>query len=150
MTNLISQQKERKNLIAERNQITENETQWREQLKQIMSQKKLNDVFLTHKEEGLSQYSYVLKDKTVINLSEVIFIESMDHKLTYHFKNRKVTERKTIKEFLEKVTNENFIQVHKSFIVNKEFIVTIESNQISMTNGIIIPFSRTFKARFSK
>ncbi len=143
-------QKERKNLIAERDQITENETQWREQLKQIMSQKKLNDVFLTNKEEGLSQYSYVLKDKTVINLSEVIFIDSMDHNLTYHFKNRKVTERQTIKEFLEKVINENFIQVHKSFIVNKEYIVTIESNKISMTNGIIIPFSRTFKARFSK
>jgi DNA-binding LytR/AlgR family response regulator len=74
----------------------------------------------------------------------------MDHNLTYHFKNKKVIERKTIKEFLEKVTNENFIQVHKSFIVNKESIVTIESNKISMTNGIIVPFSRTFKARFSK
>jgi DNA-binding LytR/AlgR family response regulator len=61
-----------------------------------------------------------------------------------------VTERQTIKEFLEKVTNENFIQVHKSFIVNKEFIVNIESNKISMANGIIVPFSRTFKARFSK
>ena len=143
-------QKERKNLIAERDQITENETQWREQLKQIMSQKRLNDVFLPNKEEGLSQYSYLLKDKTVINLSEVMFIESMDHNLTYHFKNRKVTERQTIKEFLEKVTNENFIQVHKSFIVNKKYIVTIESNKISMTNGIIVPFSRTFKAKFSK
>jgi DNA-binding LytR/AlgR family response regulator len=74
----------------------------------------------------------------------------MDHNLTYHFKNKKVIERKTIKEFLEKVTNENFIQVHKSFIVNKEYIVTIESNKISMTNGIIVPFSRTFKARFAK
>lgn len=146
---LVKIQKERKNLIAERNQITENETQLREQLKQIMSQKRLNDVFLTNKEEGFSQYSYVLKDKTVINLSEVIFIESMDHILTYHFKNRKITERKTIKEFLEKVTNENFIQVHKSFIVNKEYIVTIESNKISMANGINVPFSRTFKARFS-
>jgi len=143
-------QKERKNLIAEREQITEKETQLREQLKQLMSQKKLNDVFLTNKEEGLSQYSYVLKDKTVINLSEVIFIDSMDHNLTYHFNIKKVTERQTIKEFLEKVTNENFIQVHKSFIVNKEFIVTIESNQISMANGIIVPFSRTFKARFLK
>ncbi len=59
-------------------------------------------------------------------------------------------KRKTIKEFLEKVTNENFIQVHKSFIVNKEYIVTIEFTKISMTNGIIVPFSRTFKARFSK
>jgi predicted transcriptional regulator len=143
-------QKERKNLKAERDQITENEIQLREQLKQITGQKKLNNVFLTNKEEGFSQYSYVLKDKTVINLSEVIFIESMDHNLTYHFKSRKITERKTIKEFLEKVTNENFIQVHKSFIVNKEYIVTIESNKISMTNGIIVPFSRTFKARFSK
>jgi DNA-binding LytR/AlgR family response regulator len=143
-------QKERKNLKAERDQITENETQLREQLKQFMAQKKLNDIFVTNKEEVLSQYSYVLKDKTVINLSEVIFIESMDHNLTYHFKNRKITERKTIKEFLEKVTNENFIQVHKSFIVNKEYIVTIESNKISMAYGIIVPFSRTFKAKFSK
>jgi hypothetical protein len=143
-------QKERKNLKAERDQITENEIQLREQLKLFMSQKKFNDLFLTNKEEGFSQYSYVLKDKTVINLAEVIFIESMDHNLTYHFKSRKITERKTIKEFLEKVTNENFIQVHKSFIVNKEYIVTIESNKISMTNGIIVPFSRTFKARFSK
>jgi hypothetical protein len=143
-------QKERKNLKAEKDQMTENEIQLREELKQFMSQKKLNDIFVTNKEEVLSQYSYVLKDKTVINLSEVIFIESLDHNLTYHFKNRKITERQTIKEFLEKVTNENFIQVHKSFIVNKEFIVTIESNKISMANGIIVPFSRTFKARFSK
>ncbi len=142
-------QKERKILMAERDQIIENEIQLREQLKQIMSQKKLNDVFLTHKGEGLSQYSYVLKDKTVINLSEIIFIESLDHILTYHFKNRKVTERQTIKEFLEKVTNENFIQVHKSFIVNKAFVISIESNKITMANGIIVPFSRTFKARFS-
>jgi len=143
-------QKERKNLLAERGKITESEIQLREELKQFMSQKKLKDVFLTNKEEGLSKYSYVLKDKTVINLSEIVFIESMDHYLTYHFKNKKVIERKTIKEFLEKVTNENFIQVHKSFIVNKEYIVTIESNKISMTNGIIVPFSRTFKARFAK
>ena len=143
-------QKERKNLKAERDKITESEIQLREQLKLFMSQKKFNDLFLTNKEEGFSQYSYVLKDKTVINLAEVIFIESMDHNLTYHFKNRKITERQTIKEFLEKVTNENFIQVHKSFIVNKEYIVTIEYNKISMTNGIIVPFSRTFKARFSK
>jgi hypothetical protein len=143
-------QKERKNLIAERDKITESEIQLREELKQFMSQKKLNDVFLTNKEEGLSKYSYVLKDKTVINLSEVVFIESMDHNLTYHFKNKKITERQTIKEFLEKVTNENFIQVHKSFIVNKEYIVTIESNKISMANGIIVPFSRTFKAIFPK
>jgi hypothetical protein len=143
-------QKEIKNLIAERDKITESEIQLREELKRFMSQKKLKDVFLTNKEEGLSKYSYVLKDKSIINLSEVVFIESMDHDLTYHFKNKKVIERKTIKEFLETVTNENFIQVHKSFIVNKESIVTIESNKISMTNGIIVPFSRTFKARFSK
>jgi hypothetical protein len=143
-------QKEIKNLIAERDKTTESEIQLREELKRFMSQKKLKDVFLTNKEEGLSKYSYVLKDKSIINLTEVVFIESMDHDLTYHFKNKKVIERKTIKEFLEKVTNENFIQVHKSFIVNKEYIVTIESSKISMTNGIIVPFSRTFKARFAK
>lgn len=143
-------QKERKNLKAEKEQMIESEIQLREELKLFISQKKLNDVFLTSKNEGLSKYSYVLKDKTVINLSEVVFIESMDHNLTYHFKHRKVVERKTIKEFLEKVTNENFIQVHKSFIVNKEHIVNIESNKISMINGIFVPFSRTFKARFSK
>lgn len=142
--------KERNNLIAERNQMTANEIQLKEQLKKFVYQHNLNDVFLANKEGGLSTHSYVLKDKTVINLSEVIFIESMDHQLTYHLKGKKRMERKTIKEFLENVTNENFIQVHKSFIVNKEYIVTIESNKISMTNGIIIPFSRTYKGKFSK
>lgn len=143
-------QKERKNLIAERDQITANEIQLKEQLKKFVYQHNLNDVLLTNKEGGLSTHSYVLKDKTVINLSEVIFIESMDHQLTYHFKGKKKMERKTIKEFLENVTNENFLQVHKSFIINKAFVVSIASNKISLANGIIVPFSRTYKGKFSK
>jgi len=102
---------------------------------------------LSHKEAWVPTYPYRLKDKTLINLSEVLFAEAMDHYLVFHFIDKKVMDRKSIKEFITSISDENFIQIHKSYIVNKVFISTIEGNKITMVNGQTLPLSRTYKSK---
>jgi len=40
--------------------------------------------------------------------------------------------------------NDNFIRVHRSFIVSKERITAFSSNEVEV-NGIQIPIGRTYK-----
>jgi DNA-binding LytR/AlgR family response regulator len=72
----------------------------------------------------------------------------MDHYLTLYLMDRKILERKSIKEFFESIDIENFVQVHKSFVVNKDFIKSVGANKIILSNNQAVPLSRTYKAKF--
>jgi DNA-binding LytR/AlgR family response regulator len=107
-----------------------------------------NQQSISHqKKGGFPINPYLLKDKTMIDLSKVLFIEAMDHYLIFHFSDKKVMDRKSIKEFITSTPGENFVQIHKSYIVNKFFISTIEANRIILENGQILPLSRTYKTK---
>jgi DNA-binding LytR/AlgR family response regulator len=71
----------------------------------------------------------------------------MDHYLIFHFSDKKVMDRKSIKDFIGLFSDESFIQIHKSYLVNKAFISTVETNKIILENGQKLPISRTYKAR---
>ena len=51
--------------------------------------------------------------------------------------------RKTLKE-IEEILPNNFVQVHRSYIVNKDFVSQFSSSQLVIGDKII-PISRTFK-----
>jgi len=138
---------ERAYLKKEKNQLKNSEIQFKEQIRQFFSQADNQQTFLSHKEAWVPTYPYRLKDKTLINLSEVLFAEAMDHYLVFHFIDKKVMDRKSIKEFITSISENNFIQIHKSYIVNKVFISTIEGNKITMVNGQTLPLSRTYKSK---
>ncbi len=89
-------------------------------------------------------------DKTLhkILLSDVLYIESDRNYLTFVTKNKKYVFIDSLKNWNSKLTDD-FIQVHKSFIVNVSHIDKIAGNEISMSE-IKIPIGRTFKSNFMK
>lgn len=141
---------ERNELRGEKNLLNERDVQIKEQIRQFFSKNTFTSTFLPNEEGGKVKYPYVLRDNSYINLKEVLYIESMDHYLTFYFMDRKVLERKSIKEFLEFIDSDIFIQVHKSFIVNLDYIKNIEANKIILSTGLNIPLSRTYKASFTE
>lgn len=141
---------ERRNLKIEKKELRETEIQLKVQIQKFFSQNTFASSFLPNKEVGKLNYPYLLKDKTTINLHDVLYVESMDHYLTLYFMDRKVLERKSIKEFFESIDIENFVQVHKSFIVNKDYIKNVEANKIILSNNQTVPLSRTYKAKFTE
>lgn len=89
----------------------------------------------------------VLKDNTKIYISELMYIKSDDHYLkifTQEGKDRLVRGKLSqIKEELPP----NFIQCHRSYIVNRNFIKQINSNSIILINKEQIPLSRSYKSK---
>lgn len=78
-----------------------------------------------------------------ILLKNILYVESFGHKLNYHMINNIVYEAiGTLKELLEQDCGQFFIQVHKSYIVNKEWIIHFDNKNIYLKEEAIVPISK--------
>ncbi len=90
----------------------------------------------------------VLKDKTKVYISDLMYIKSEDHYLNIflsddknHFVRGKLSQIKT-------ELPPNFIQCHRSYIVNSNFIKQINGTFLVLMNKEQIPLSRSYKDKF--
>jgi len=65
---------------------------------------------------------------------ELVYVEAMANYVILHTVNDKLVVYLTIKGILGKLPEEQFLQVHKSYIVNTEKINTIEGNMLHLGN----------------
>jgi DNA-binding LytR/AlgR family response regulator len=70
-------------------------------------------------------------------LDELLYIEAMANYVTLYTKTGKLIAYLTIKGILESLPPDKFLQVHKSHIVNTDFITTIEGNMLHVANAKI-------------
>ncbi len=63
---------------------------------------------------------------------ELLYIESMANYVTLYMANKKLVVYLTIKGMHEKLPSERFLQVHKSYIVNRDKITAIEGNMLNL------------------
>ena len=90
----------------------------------------------------------VLKDKTKVYIADLLYVKSDDHYLNIflsegknHFVRGKLN---SIKEELPP----NFIQCHRSYIVNSNFIKQVNNDTLILIDKTQIPLSRSFKDKF--
>ena len=97
---------------------------------------------------GSEKLTLIDKGKKVsIPLEEVHLIKADGNYLEFHLKNGKtLMERNTIKNISESLSS-RFIQVHRSFIVNKFSVNSYSSTQITV-NDQLVPLGRSFKDEF--
>lgn len=65
---------------------------------------------------------------------ELVYVEAMANYVILHTLNDKLVVYLTIKGILGKLPEEQFLQVHKSYIVNTQKINTIEGNMLHLGN----------------
>ena len=77
-------------------------------------------------------------------LGRVEFLEVYRKKLMFHFDDGSIKEiRGTISEFEEKLLcRDNFLKVHRSYIVNMEYINNLNQRNITTYGGKTVPVSR--------
>jgi len=75
--------------------------------------------------------------------ASILFLEKDGNYMNYHCENQKILARETIQESFEKLPN-NFIQTHKSYIVNLDKIMSYTSNEMTI-GKVKIPISETYK-----
>jgi tetratricopeptide (TPR) repeat protein len=89
----------------------------------------------------------ILKNKAKIYLNELIYIKSDDHYLEVYTKDKKEFLRGTINEISIQLPP-NFKQSHRSYIVNINFIQTINTSEIVLKGSVFVPLTRKFKDNF--
>lgn len=96
------------------------------------------------------QYFYHFKDGTKnirLNVNSILYIQADGIYLNIVTADRKYLVRTTITAALTDLPSEDFIQVHRSYIVNLKPITSYKRNLIFI-NEIQIPLSRSFKTKF--
>lgn len=76
---------------------------------------------------------------------DLMFCESEGNYTTVVINNgKKIVASKTLKDIEELLPSENFLRVHRSFLVNKNFIMEFNKikNEIILQEGIAIPVSK--------
>ncbi len=101
-------------------------------------------------EEKSDDFLFVKTDGKLIkvNLNDLQFVEGLKDYLYLHLKNEKLIVLDTLKDFELKLPN-NFMRVHKSYIVRLDQIHSIERSRIFIQNKII-PVGDTYKERFQQ
>lgn len=86
-------------------------------------------------------YSYIY-----IKSSQIIYIESLGHYLIIHTQTGTYQVREKLST-LKKNLSQNFIQIHKSYILNQEWILKRKSKEIILKNQIVLPVGRKYGKR---
>lgn len=96
------------------------------------------------------QYLFIRADYSLIKIlfSDILFIEGLDDYLKIHIQNQKtIVARMTLKAILEKLPQNDFIRVHRSFIISISKIEKIR-NKIIYINQEEIPISNSYESAF--
>jgi DNA-binding LytR/AlgR family response regulator len=82
-----------------------------------------------------------------INIVDIHYIESCKNYLELHLANQKIVVRATLQKFYDFLPKNDFIQIHRSFIVNIRFVDKIRIDTISI-GANEIPLGKNYKDDF--
>jgi len=86
-----------------------------------------------------------------INLLDIKYVEGMREYIRIHLVNQKpLMTLMSIKKLENSLPKENFMRVHRSYIVNLDKITVIERNRIIFDDDVYIPVSDQYKSKFQK
>ncbi len=82
-----------------------------------------------------------------INVSDILFFEGLGDYVNIQTQEGKILTLESIRKFVERLPEKQFIRVHKSYIIPIEKIDFIEKNRI-VIEGKYIPIGRTYQKDF--
>ncbi|MDC9721612.1 MAG: 7TM diverse intracellular signaling domain-containing protein [Urechidicola sp.] len=110
----------------------------------ILNEKKsLLEVVEHQKEQNLTKF-IILNNKEKIYLKNLKHIKSDGNYLEFYLDKGKVIDRNRLK-LIKEMLPTNFIQTHRSYIINKNFIKSTNNSSVIIFPDIEIPISRKYK-----
>jgi two-component system LytT family response regulator len=89
-----------------------------------------------------------------IKVDDIIYLEaSVNYTHLYLTGKNKYTVSRTLKDFEDILSEETFLRIHNSFIINKNYVekyIRGEGGQVVMSNGVVLDVSKRKKAEFLK
>ena len=116
----------------------------------LKSQKRIKQVEYEKEEiaKKVEQEYVILNNKSKVYLDQLKHIKSDGNYLEFITDDKTIIDRNKLKTILEELPP-NFVRVHRSYVVNKNFIESLNSTTIFISPNIEIPLSRTFKSNLT-
>ena len=80
-----------------------------------------------------------------ITTDHILYIEGLKDYIRIHTKDEKIMVLENMKDILEKLPLNQFVRIHRSYIIPKSKIKVIEGNQIQLTSGEQLPIGETYR-----
>jgi DNA-binding LytR/AlgR family response regulator len=81
-----------------------------------------------------------------VMFDEILYIESRDDYVKILLKNNKhILTKSTTKSMMEKLPGDDFVRVHRSYIVHRKMIKSIHARKIILSNDKEIPVGSNYK-----
>ncbi|SNR14245.1 LytR/AlgR family response regulator transcription factor [Tenacibaculum jejuense] len=93
---------------------------------------------------------FVKSDKKIIklNFDEIYYVEAYGNYIKIYTGTMILTPQ-TLTEFLTKLPN-NFLRIHKSFVINFNHLKLIDGNQVRLGNDKIVPVGKSYRKELIK
>ncbi|MBT30555.1 MAG: DNA-binding response regulator [Thalassobius sp.] len=85
-----------------------------------------------------------------ITINDIIYIQSDADYTEVFLKDKKYLSTETLQHWIELLNPNQFVRVHKSYIINATKIQKIVASKVYLTDGKEIPIGRTYKDGFIK
>ncbi|MEO0331174.1 MAG: LytTR family DNA-binding domain-containing protein [Bacteroidota bacterium] len=107
---------------------------------------KAQDSSLTRRELFIkSGYEHI---KVLVD--DIIYIKSDADYTEIFLPGKKLLSSESLRNWLEKLGNQYFVRVHKSYVINAAKITKVIGNQIYMTTDAVVPIGRAFRDDFTE
>ena len=92
-------------------------------------------------------FIYVKEDKKMVKiyLENVVYIESLKDYVCIHTDTRKVITKQQISYLEQKLPDDEFMRIHRSFIIASKKIKAFNANQVELDGEKELPIGRSYK-----
>ncbi|MGB0978227.1 MAG: LytTR family transcriptional regulator DNA-binding domain-containing protein [Croceimicrobium sp.] len=95
----------------------------------------------------VSELNIKLKSKVIIRSKDLVYLESDGHYVNLFLTSQKnpEIERTSMKAMEERLKGQDFVRIHRSYLVNIDFLKAVYASKVLLHNGTELPLSRTYK-----
>lgn len=109
--------------------------------------RKIIDKYLVLNDKKIEKFQYKVGSNFFqISLSEIVYFSSTTRKVTLHTMRETAEFYDSLEFIYQKVKAKQFLYVHKSFIVNCQYIKKMEYEKVTLIDGTVIPISQSRRA----
>ncbi len=86
-----------------------------------------------------------------IDFEDIVMIEGLDDYVQVHLTQKtKIVARMSMKSIMEKLPNDLFIRVHRSYIIPVKKVASVQNKTIQLGDDFVIPIGETYKDSLQK
>ncbi|NSL86047.1 LytR/AlgR family response regulator transcription factor [Chitinophaga solisilvae] len=106
----------------------------------------------TFQQNDTDNFLFVKSDRKHYKIApdSILYIEGLKDYIRIHTADEKIMVLENMKDILEKLPGNQFVRIHRSYIIPLNKIRVIEGNQIQMKDGTCLPIGETYRKLVSE